>query len=77
MDLSWHALNSVLKEKNSITMKSKDLATHGFQKNSTHTHQNLLKLSPVSEGQPTPAKLRILFPAHLWVRELWPQIYFL
>jgi len=24
---------------------------------------------------PPPAKLRILFPAHLWVREFWPQIY--
>ena len=22
-----------------------------------------------------PAKLRMLFPAHLWVRELWPRIY--
>jgi len=22
-----------------------------------------------------PAKLRMLFPAHLWVREFWPQIY--
>jgi len=24
-----------------------------------------------------PAKLRILFPAHLWVREFWPQMYLL
>ena len=32
MDLSWHALNSTLKAKLSITLKSKDLATHGFQK---------------------------------------------
>jgi len=22
-----------------------------------------------------PAKLHTLFPAHLWVREFWPQIY--
>jgi len=22
-----------------------------------------------------PEKLRMLFPAHLWVREFWPQIY--
>ena len=22
-----------------------------------------------------PAKLRMLFPSHLWVREFWPQIY--
>ena len=27
------------------------------------------------KGQPTPCKLRMLFPAHLWVREFWPQIY--
>ena len=27
------------------------------------------------KGQPTPCKLYMLFPAHLWVREFWPQIY--
>ena len=27
------------------------------------------------KGQPTPCKLCMLFPAHLWVREFWPQIY--
>ena len=25
--------------------------------------------------KPIPAKLRMLFAAHLWVREFWPQIY--
>jgi len=24
-----------------------------------------------------PAKLCMLFPAHFWVREFWPQIYYL
>ena len=47
-----------------------------FQKNSTHTHQIRIKLSPVSERLAyPPAKLRTLFPAHLWVREFCPQIY--
>jgi len=32
MDLSWHALNSTLPAKLFITLKSKDLATRGFQK---------------------------------------------
>jgi len=38
MDLSWHELNPMLQAKLSITLKSKDLATCGFQKNSRHTH---------------------------------------
>ena len=38
-----------------------------FKKDSRYTHQNLLKLSPVSESL-SPANLCMLFP-HLWVRE--------
>jgi len=51
-------------DKNSITLKSKDLATCGFQINSRHTHQNLLKPSPIS-AYPCKAKLRMLLSAHL------------
>jgi len=32
MDLSWHALNSMLQVKIPITLKNKDFATCGFQK---------------------------------------------
>jgi len=48
-------------DKNSITMKSKDLATCGFQENSRHTHQNLLKLSPVSERSAYPLQSYVCF----------------
>ena len=71
--LSWHALNSMVQVKLTVALKSKDLATRGFQKNSRHTHWNPLKLHPVQKGQPTPTKLLMLFPTHLWVRECWPQ----
>ena len=33
-----------------------------FKKKSRHTHQNQLKQSPVSEGQPTPSKNMHAFP---------------
>jgi len=39
----------VIDQKLSITLKSEDLAILPFKKNSRHTHQNRLKLSPVSE----------------------------
>ena len=76
MDLSWHSLNSMLQVK---TLKGEDLATCGFQKDSRHTHQNPLKLSPVSERSAylPPAKLRMLFPTHLRVRiySLWQALH--
>jgi len=44
----------MLQAKLFFTLKSKDLATCGFQKNSRHAHQNPLKLSPVSERSAYP-----------------------
>jgi len=39
MDLSWHVFHELYATgQNSITLKSKDLATCGFPKNSRHTH---------------------------------------
>ena len=71
MDLSWHALNSLF-----ITLKSKDLATRGFQeKFQTHPPKPDEAEPSFTKVSLLPAKLRILFPAHLWVREFWPQIY--
>ena len=44
------------------TLKSKDLATRAFPKNSRHTLQNPLNLSPVQKGQRTPCKTGYAFP---------------
>ena len=55
--------------------KTRNLAIQAFKKipdTSTKTGWNRAWFQ---KGQPTPAKLRILFPAHLWVREFWPQIF--
>jgi len=56
-----------------ITLKSKDFVF--LTRFKTHP----LKLA---EAEPSfrkislpSAKLHMLFPAHLWVREFWPQIY--
>jgi len=57
----------------SVTLKSKDLATHGFHKKiQTHTLEAKPSFRKVSLP---PAKLYVLSSAHLWVREFWPQIY--
>ena len=60
----------------SVTLKSKDLAILWFWKRfQTHplkpaeAKPSLRKVSLLS------AKLHMLFPAHLWVTEFWPQIY--
>ena len=59
-----------------ITLKSKDLATRGFQKNfQTHPPKPAEAEASFRKVSLLPAKLRMLFPAHLWVREFWPQIY--
>ena len=53
----------IYRSKLSITLKSTDLANCGFQKNSSHAHhQNLLKLSPVSERSAYPLQNYICFP---------------
>jgi len=45
---------------NSITLKSKDLATHGFQKNPDTPTKTHWSWAQFQKGQP-PAKLRMLF----------------
>jgi len=58
-----------------ITLKSKDLATCGFQKKfQTHTQTRWI-WAQFQKGQPTPCKLRMLFSTHLWGREFWLQIF--
>ena len=59
----YHGMHWTLRyrQKLSITLKSKDLATRGFQKNSRHTHQNPLKPSPVSERSAYPLQNYVCF----------------
>ena len=62
--------------KNSITLKSKDLATRDFQiKFQTHPPKPAEAEPSFRKVSLSPAKLHMLFPTHLWVREFWPQIY--
>jgi len=76
MDLSWLALNSMLQVKTLYHTEkqvigylwlSKKIQTH--PPNPADAEPSYRKVSLL------PAKLRMLFPAHLWVREIWPQIY--
>jgi len=69
MDLTWHALNSMLQVQTLSHWKQ------GFG------NQWLLKKITI-EAEPSfrkaslpIAKLHILFPAYLWVREFWPQTF--
>jgi len=71
--LSWYALTSLL---HSNTLKCKDWLSWLSKRNSRHTHQNRLKSSPFSaKVSLPPAKVRMFFPTHPWVREFWPRIY--
>jgi len=76
MDLSWHVLNSMLQAKLYHTEKQARIwlpvAFKKIPDTPTKTHWSWAQFQ---KSQPTPAKLRMLFPTHLWVRELWPQIY--
>jgi len=60
----------------SITLKSKDLAICGFPKKfQTHPPKPAEAEPSFRKVSLPPAKLHMLFPTHLWVREFWPQIY--
>jgi len=79
MDLSWQALNSGLKVK---TLYHTEKQGFGYPRFSTTTTKNQIHPSKPAEAEPSfrkvsipSAKLRMLFPTHLWVREFWPQIY--
>jgi len=66
MDLSWYALNSMVQAKLFITLKSKDLATHGFQKKIRAHPPKPAEVKPsFRKVSLSPAKLRMLFFAHL------------
>ena len=70
MDLSWHALNSMLQVKTLYHPENQEFGYPGFQKK--------FQMHPPkpAEAEPSfrkvslpPAKLRLLFLSHLWVRE--------
>jgi len=65
----YHGMHWTLcyRSKLSITLKSKDLATRGFQ---TKIHRS--REPSFWKVSLPPAKLHMLFPTHLW---FWPQIY--
>ena len=56
--------------------KKQGFGHHGFQiKFNTHPPKPAEVEPSFRKVSLLPAKLHILFPAHLWVREFWPQIY--
>jgi len=74
----YHGMHCTLhyRQKLSIILKSKDLATRGFQKKfQTHPPKPAEVKPSFRKVTLPPEKLSMPFPAHLWVREFWPQIY--
>jgi len=52
------------------------LSWHALNKFKTTPTKTGWSWAQFQKGQPTPCKtICMLFPAHLWVREFWPQIY--
>ena len=73
MDLSWHALISV---KNTLShWKARIWLSWLSKKFKTHPPKPPEVEPSFRKVSLLPAKLRMLFPAHLWVREFWLQIY--
>ena len=77
MDLSWHALNSKLQAKTLYHTEKQGFGYPWLSKKKFQTHPpNPAEVEPSFRKVTLPlAKLRMLFPTHLWVREFWPQIY--
>jgi len=63
MDISWHALSSMLQAKTLYHAEKQGFGYPWlFKKNSRHTHWNPRKLSPVSERSAYPCKPTYAFP---------------
>jgi len=74
MDLSWHALNSMLLVKTLYHAEKQGFGYLWLSKKSFQTHPpNPAETEPGSAYPP--AKLCMLFPAHLWAKEFWLPIY--
>ena len=76
MDLSWHALNSMLQAK---TLYHTEKQGFGYpwlsKKCQTHPPKPAEAKPSFRKVSLPSAKLCMLLPTHLWVREFWPQIY--
>ena len=73
MDLSWHALNSVLKAKTFYHTEKQGFGYPWLSKNfQTHPPKPTETEPSFKKVSEPPAKLCMLF---LWVRDFWPQIY--
>ena len=76
MDLSWHALNSKLQAKTTLYHTEKQGFGYPWLSKKFQTHPpKPTEVKPLRKVSLPLAKLRMLFPAHPWVREFWPQIY--
>ena len=68
MDLSWHAANSMLQVKTLYHTEKQGFGHRGFQiKFKTHPPKPAEVEPSLRKVSLLPAKLRILFPAHLWL----------
>jgi len=63
----------MLQAKTLVTLKA--LLPMAFKKFQTHPPKPAEAEPSFRKVSLPPAKLHVLFPAHLWVREFWPQIY--
>ena len=70
-----HALNSILQVKTLYHTEKQGFGYLGFQKKfKTHPPKPTEVKPSFRKVSILLAKLCMLFPAHLWVREFWPQI---
>ena len=58
-----------------LSLKSEDWLSWLSKKFKTHPPKPAEVEPSFRKVSLPPAKLRMLFSAHLWVREFWPQIY--
>jgi len=74
MDLSWHALNSMLQAKTLYRTEKQGFGYIWLSKKDTPTKTHWSQ-TQFQKGQPTPCKTTYAFPHSPLVREFWPQIY--
>ena len=78
MDFTSHALNSMLQVKTLYCTEKQGFGYPWLSKKfQTHPPKPAEAEPSFRKVSLSPAKVRMLFPAHLWVRDSWPQIYFL
>ena len=74
MNLSWHALNFKLQAKTLYHTKKQGFGYPWLSKKfQTHPPKPAEVEPSFRKVTLPPAKLHMLFPTHLWVKEFWPQ----